>query len=229
MRPTLHPVFTPRLAGSAPGQRQRGPRPRSSVPPHALPSFRRRRDPATACHTRPHHKVGSCDPNNAASTATASQPLRRLAQRYRARSPCLHPVVAAAIGHAADNTQYQRDVFVRAYRLGSLLESVGDPSALDYWLKAQQMLAALDAVGHEPPRTISRPRHAKDQQALATLPTGCSCGGRRRRFDATSSGSSPPARTQLRNAFVPIGSNRRCPYPAIVGAWTAYHVRLEAK
>ena len=46
-----------------------------------------------------------------------------------------------------DNPEYQRDVSVAAYKIASVLESVPDPSALDYWAKAHEMLTALDAVG----------------------------------------------------------------------------------
>ena len=42
---------------------------------------------------------------------------------------------------------YQYDVFVAAYKLASLLEPVGDPSAVDHWAKAHKMLARLDSVG----------------------------------------------------------------------------------
>ena len=47
-------------------------------------------------------------------------------------------------GRTPTTPQYQRDVAVTAFRVAGVLESVGDASAIDYWSKTHQVLAALD-------------------------------------------------------------------------------------
>ena len=49
-------------------------------------------------------------------------------------------------GADPDNPHYQRDVAVSAYKVAGVLESVGDASAIDYWSKTHQVLAALNAA-----------------------------------------------------------------------------------
>jgi hypothetical protein len=49
-----------------------------------------------------------------------------------------------------DNPQYQRDMWVGMCKIAGALESSGDPSATDYWSKAHQAMAALDAAGKLP-------------------------------------------------------------------------------
>ena len=45
-------------------------------------------------------------------------------------------------GADPENPRYQRDVWVSAYRVADVLESVGDAAAIDYWSKTHQVLDA---------------------------------------------------------------------------------------
>ncbi|HEX7427301.1 MAG TPA: hypothetical protein VF328_10195 [Mycobacterium sp.] len=45
-------------------------------------------------------------------------------------------------GADPDNPRYQRDVWVSAYTVADVLESVGDAAAIDYWSKTHQVLDA---------------------------------------------------------------------------------------
>ena len=59
------------------------------------------------------------------------------------RSLHIHERLAGA---HPDNPRYQAAVAVSAYKVAGALESVGDASAIDYWSKTHQVLAALDAA-----------------------------------------------------------------------------------
>jgi hypothetical protein len=45
------------------------------------------------------------------------------------------------------NTGWQTSRWVGHYEVASVLESAGDPSALDHWANAHRILTALDAAG----------------------------------------------------------------------------------
>ena len=44
-------------------------------------------------------------------------------------------------------TEYQRDLAASLKKVAAVLESSGEPSAVDYWARAHDTLAALDAAG----------------------------------------------------------------------------------
>jgi len=119
-------------------------------------------DDALAHYTRGLHLVERrvvADPDNTQYQGDLAVSLLKVGDMLAARGDtddalahytrALHIVDQLA---AADpeNTRYRRDVWVSHYRIASALESVGDPATADYWGKAHDVLAALDAAGQLP-------------------------------------------------------------------------------
>jgi tetratricopeptide (TPR) repeat protein len=119
-------------------------------------------DDALAHYTRGLHlaeRRAAADPDNTQYQGDLAVSLLKVGDMLAARGDtddalahytrALHIVDQLA---AADpeNTRYRRDVWVSHYRIASALESVGDPATADYWGKAHDVLAALDAAGQLP-------------------------------------------------------------------------------